>query len=246
MQDYQAAVDRLKISVDLDSEYAPTWILLGDTYAAMGTMDEALEAHSQAMRLSDDFFDQYLDQRLNFYISAGLLEQAVAAMEQAARARPDSAPVSWAIAHAYNLAGQPDRAITYLEQARSAGDTSDRVIRELARIYFNKNDHTQALGAYQALLQLNPNDVEAHSAMAFIYAQQGRPAEAIQHNQQVLQQRPNDYDSLKNLAILYQQQGQWQEALQAAQQARAVAPAAETANWEQFILDLENQKNTPG
>lgn len=246
LQDYEAAVERLKVSVGLDDKYAPTWILLGDTYGAMGSMEEALEAHSQAMRLSDDFFDQYMDQRLSFYISAGLLEQAVAAIEQAGRGRSDPTPVPWAIARAYNLAGQPDRAITYLEQARSAGDTSDKVIRELARTYFNQNAHAKALAAYQALLQINPTDVEAHSALAFIYAQQGRPAEAIQHNQLVLQQRPNDYDSLKNLAILYQQQGQWQEALQAAQQARAVAPAGEVANWEQFITDLENQKNTPG
>lgn len=248
LQEYPAAVERLKISVELDSKYAPTWILLGDTYAAMGDMEQALEAHRQAMQLSNDFFDQYVDQRLNFYISAGLLEQAVAAMAEADRARAGAGPtpIPWAIAHAYNLAGQPDRAITYLERARAGGDTSDRVIRELARSYFNQNAHAKALEAYQALLQLNPNDVEAHSALAFIYAQQGRPAEAIQHNQMVLQQRPNDYDSLKNLAILYQQQGQWQEALQAAQQAQAVAPATETSNWEQFIIDLENQKNTPG
>lgn len=247
LQDYQAAVERLEVSLELDDEYPPTWILAGDTYAAMNQVDEALKAHAQAMRLSDDFFDQFVDQRLTFYISAGRLEDIVTTMEQAAISRAAvSSPIPWAIGHAYNLAGQPDKGITYLEQALSSGDNSDRVIRELARSYLNQNLHEKAVQMYELLLQTSPNDVEAHSALAFIYAQQNRPDEAIQHNQQVLQQRPNDYDSLKNLAILYQQKEQWQEALQAAQQAQAVAPPAEAQSWEQFIDDLENRIDAAG
>jgi tetratricopeptide (TPR) repeat protein len=231
----------------LDDEYPPTWILLGDTYAAMNQVDEALKAHGQAMQVSDDFFDQFVDQRLNFYISAGRLDDIVATMEQAAKSRAaGSSPIPWAIGHAYNLAGQPEKAIVYLEQAQSLGDNSDRVIRELARSYMNQNSYDRAVSMYEFLLQASPNDVEAHSALAFIYAQQNRPDEAIQHNQQVLQQRPNDYDSLKNLAILYQQKEQWQEALQAAQQAQAVAPPAEAQSWDQFIDDLETRIDAAG
>ena len=241
LQDYQTALEELQTSISIDAQYPPTWLLLGDTYAAMGNVDGALEAHSQSIALADDFFDQFVDQRLNFYISAGRLPDLIAAIQQAVQTRPTDPALLWAIGHAYNLDGKLEQALPYYEQARNLGDESDRVTRELANAYLALERLDQALPNYQRLIQSNPNDVEAHSALAFIYARQGRLAEAIQENQQVLQLLPNDYDSLKNLAIIYQQQGQWQEALSAAQQAQAVAPEAEQPSWQQFIADLERQ-----
>jgi tetratricopeptide (TPR) repeat protein len=248
LQDYDSAIERLEKSLALDPRYPPTWLLLGDTYAATGNVDEALEAHSQAMSLnvrgSDGFAvfaDQFLEQRLRFYISAGRVEDIVAAMEQVAAIRPNDARIPQAIGRAYLLAGQQEKALSYLEQARSLGTNSDRLARELANTYLSLNRFDEALNNYQLILQSNPNDVEAHSGLAFIYAQQGRLEEAIAQNEAVLQLVPNDYDSLKNLAILYQQRGQWREALEAAQQAEAVAPETDKPSWQQFITDIEQQ-----
>lgn len=241
LTDYPKAIERLQVSVSIDPKYPPTWILLGDTYAAMQNVDEAFKAHSQAIKLSSDFFDQFVDQRFNFYNSAGKMENLLAVMQQVALERPTDALLKWAIGHAYNLQGQREKAVLYIQQAITQGDESDRTIRELANIYLALKQFDQALPLYQRMLQANPNDVEANSALAFIYAQQGRLDEAIQANQVVLQQNPDDYDSLKNLAILYQQKGQLQEALNAAKQAQTVAPSSEVANWEQFISDIENR-----
>jgi tetratricopeptide (TPR) repeat protein len=248
MQNYQQAVDRLEISLSIDSRYPPTWQLLGDTYAAIGNVDEALKAHSEAMQLnvsgSDGFAvfaDQFFDQRLNFYISAGKLESLINALQQLAVDRPGEPRIQWAIGHAYNVAGQPDKGIAYLTEAITLGDTSEQVTRELANIHLSRQEFDQAQSLYQRLLQNRPDDIESHSALAYIYAQQGRLDEAIQENQMVLEQSPNDYDSLKNLAILHQQQGQWQPALDAARQAQQAAPEADQPSWEQFIAGLENQ-----
>jgi len=247
-QDYDSAIDRLEKSLEIDPRYPPTWLLLGDTYAATGDVDEALDAHSKAMGLvvrgSDGFLifaDQFLDQRLNFYISAGRVEDMGAAMQQIAVNRPADARIPLAIGRAYTLAGELEKALPYLKQARVLGNESDRLSRELANTYLNLRRFDEAIPNYELILQRNPDDVEAHSGLAYIYAQQGRLDEAIAENQMVLQLIPNDYDSLKNLAILYQQRSQWREALEAAQQAEAVAPDAEKPSWQQFIADLEQQ-----
>ncbi len=239
--DYAKAIERLKISVSIDAKYPPSWILLGDTYAAMQNIDEALQAHSQAIKLGNDFFDQFVEQRFNFYQSANKMENLITVIQQAAAQRPTDAVLPWAVGHAYHLQNQPEEALPYLEQAVNLGDASERTLRELGNLYLGFKKFEQAQTVYQRLLQNNPNDVEANSGLAFIYAQQGRLDEAIQANQTVLQQKPNDYDSLKNLAILYQQKGQLQEALNAANQAKSVAPASEAANWDKFISDIENQ-----
>jgi tetratricopeptide (TPR) repeat protein len=241
LADYPNALERLKTSVATDPKYPPTWILMGDTYAATQNVDEAFKAHSQAIKLSSDFFDQFADQRFNFYQSANKLNDLIAVIQQAATARPTEPTLQWAIGHAYGLQGQQEQAVPYLQKAVALGDTSSRTLRELAGIQLALKNYDQALAVYQTLQQTNPADIEANSGLAFIYAQQGRLDEAIQANQAVLQQAPNDYDSLKNLAILYQQKGQLQEALDAAKQAKTAAPESEAGNWDQFISDIENQ-----
>lgn len=248
MHNYDAAIDRLQTSISIDGQYPPSWILLGDTYAAKGDVDRALAAHAQGMGLSapgsdgwSTFADQFLDQRLNFYISAGRGNDIIAAMQQVGLNRPTQASVPQAIGQAYNLMGQRDQAIAYFEQAQSLGDGSDRTVRNLANSYLASNQLEQAESTYQLILEQNPNDVEANSALAYIYAQQGRLDDAILHNQKVLEARANDYDSLKNLAILYQQKQEWQTSLNYAQQAEQAAPDTEKPSWAQFIQNLQTQ-----
>lgn len=265
MQNYEAAVERLEKSIEIDPIYPPTWILLGDTYAAMGNVDKALEAHTQAMELlvREDgvglFTDQFLDQRLNFYISAGRLDDIVAAMQQVSqeradmandpaigqggrdRARSSQAKLQCAIGRAYGLAGQPEQAVNYLEQCRRLGDDSERTVRELANAYLALEAFDQALPLYQAIVQKRPQDIEAHSALAYIYAQQGRLEEAILENKRVLEQSPDNYDSLKNIAVLYQQLQRWPDALDYARQARDAAPETDLESWNVFIQNIEQQ-----
>ena len=249
---YEEAIERLKVSVEIDPRYPPTWVLLGDTYAALGDIDSALDAHTRGMELvvrgSDGFgvfADQFLDQRLNFYISAGRVEDIVAAMQAVATERPDDARVQWAIGHTFSLAGQYDQALPYLEQALALGDRSARTLKELANIYLTTEALDQARPLYEAILQ-STSDVEAHSALAFIYARQGNLDRAIEQNQLVLQQIPNDYDSLKNLAIIYRDKAEFQQALDFARQAQTAAPEGEAASWDQFIAEIENQLANAG
>jgi tetratricopeptide (TPR) repeat protein len=189
------------------------------------------------------FADQFLEQRLNFYVSAGRGDDIIAAMQQVALERPDIATIPRAIGQAYNLMGQRDKSITYFEQALSLGDQSDATTRNLANIYLASEEFDMAEQGYLQILEKRPNDVEANSALAFIYAQQGRLGDAILHNQKVLENRPDDYDSLKNLAILHQQMGQAQQAIGFAQRAEQAAPEAERASWAPFIQNLQNQIN---
>jgi tetratricopeptide (TPR) repeat protein len=265
LQDYEVAVEKLQTSTAIDEQYPPTWNLLGDTYAAMGKADEALDAHIQGMSLLvredgvDLFADQFLDQRLNYYVSAGRLDDLVAALEQVAqdrteraedldasdeakqRAQGSYAKIQCVIGRAYYLGEQQEAALPYLEECQALGDNSSRITRELANTYLSMEAFDQALPLYQRLVQENPNDVEAHSALAYIYVQQNRLAEAIAENQVVLELLPEDYDSWKNLAVLYHRQELWPEALTAAQKARSLAPQSDLASWDQFIADLESQ-----
>jgi tetratricopeptide (TPR) repeat protein len=247
LQNYEAAVDRLQTSVAIDPLYSPSWLLLGDTYAAMGNVDQALVAHGEAMKLRSrgsgngfaSFADQFLDQRLNFYVSAGRSEDVITTLQGLDFQGDPRVP--WMIGHIHNLQGQRENAIPYFEEARALGDNSGRTIRELASIYLALNEFEKALPIYQLLLDQNANEVESHSALAFIYAKLGNLPKAIEHNLAVIGQLAEDYDSWKNLALLYRDNGQLPEAIEAAHRAQAAAPEAEAPSWSTLIAELENQ-----
>lgn len=122
---YNEAIARLNIALTIDPTYKPTWTLLGDSYAAQGLVDEALAAHTQGMQPSSSldadgihsFADRTLDVRLTFYISAGRLEEVVAALQEVALQQPSQRATLEAIGRAYVLGEQLEQAIPCYEQA---------------------------------------------------------------------------------------------------------------------------------
>lgn len=239
---YEQARAKLEESFALDDQFAPTWLLLGETYAATGDVDSALAAHRQAILLSPrDFADQFFEQRLAFYRSAGKVDALLQAFYEQAAAHPEDPFAHWAICHVQLRDGRAQEAIDSCERARQMGDERIEVALDLAEAYLSLQQWDGAAENFQRVLALQPNNVQAHSALAYVYAQQGRLAEAIQENQAVVQLLPNDYDSHKNLAILYQQAGDLAQALASAQRAAELAPEADKASWETVLSNLEQE-----
>jgi len=248
-QQYDTAIERLEVSRSIDDAYPPTWVLYGDTEAALGKADEALKAHSGAMSIlnHDDgfanFADPSLDLRLNFYLSSGKTDNLVNAMKKVALQRPTSALIYDTIAKTYTKAGQNQPAIPYYERSLALSNAAPNpaTLKSLGNIYLSLEKLPEAEKAYNRLITLTPTDIESRSALAYVYAKQNRFDESITQHQFVLQQDPNNYSSLQNLAVLYQQSKKWREALDAAQKALKVAPEADAPKWQQFITEMENQ-----
>lgn len=237
---YQEALAQIERSLSYDDRFAPTWLLQGDIYAAMGDVDSALAAHSQAIRLSPgDFADQFFDQRLGLYISAGRTEALLEAFAGRAAARPEESFTRWAMCRIYLRAGDHQNAVNQCEQALALGEERLEAYLDLADSYLAQGQLEGAALNYQRALARNDNIPQAHSALAYVYAQQGLLPDAVRENQRVLEMLPNDYDSHKNLAILYQQSGDLQQALAEAQQAAQLAPESEKASWATVIANLE-------
>jgi len=250
---FDDAIVWLEKSIELDAEFPPTWLQLGDTYAAISEVDKALDAHKQAILMNPGgFADANFDSRLNFYISANRHEDIVQAFQQYLeehppqnkRERRQQRKILWAIGHAYLRAGQTEKGIRYIQQAVDQGYANAVALQELANAYLTQNKLAQAEAVYQqALQQKNANQPQIYSSLGYIYAQTGRLQEAIDANNKVLESLPNDYDSHKNLALLYQQTGQIDQALTHAEAALQVAPEARKADLQTFIEQLRAQQS---
>jgi tetratricopeptide (TPR) repeat protein len=252
-QDFDTSIERLKHSAEIDERYSPTWVLLGDSYAAKGDIDNALMAHTKGMQPNygsrdghgfPHFADHSIDLRMNYYISAGRLDDIIVSMQEVALQLPSDPLIPETIANALFRAGRAEEALPYYERSvtlRTAVKTqpSGAVLRNMGATYLNMSNFDGAEKNYKQVVDSNPNDAEARNALAYIYAQQKRYDEAIAQHQHILQQNPEDYSSLQNLSVLYNEMGRLREAIEFAQRALAVAPETEKPNWQQFIANLE-------
>jgi tetratricopeptide (TPR) repeat protein len=234
----------LQTSIALDPEFDQTQMLLGDTYAAMGRPAEALKAHRAAILLTPAAFaDQFLDQRLNFYLSASQpltdstgtvsgqdvtpIEGIISAYNEAQTRYPTSVVIPRTLGHIYARLGDQSKAVEYYQQAIQMGDTDVQTVLAMADMYLGLKDYEQAAKAYQLAIQRDPQNLQAHSNLGYVYAQLGHSDEAIQENLRVLQLNPNDYVSHRNLALLYRDSGRLDEAINEAQRVVEVAPENE-------------------
>jgi tetratricopeptide (TPR) repeat protein len=241
---FQQAEEILQKSVALDPEFEQTQMLLGDTYAAMGRPAEAARAHRAAILLSPGAFaDQFLEQRLNFYLSASQaltsaagsgsmqaltpMQAIVSGFEEAGELYPDNPVIPRTLGRIYARLGDSQQAIAHYEQAMLRGDSAPQTAVAMADMYLNLKDYEQAANAYQLALQLDPQNLQAHSNLGYVYAQLGRYEDAIQENLTVLQLNPDDYISHRNLALLYRDAGRLAEAISEAQRVAELAPGEE-------------------
>ncbi len=242
---YDEALNWLEKSVALDDEYDPTWLQLGDTYAAKANVEKALKAHQEAIRLKPgSFADANFDNRLNFYLSSQRSQDLIKAFEDYLTDHPkdkEQRNPLWAIGHIYLRNGDLNKAEQYFRQAIAKGYNNAKPFTSLGDARLQQENYEKAEAAYRQALQLKkPNTAQIYSSLGYIYARTGRLPEAIEANNKVLESLPNDFDSHKNLAILYQQSGQIDQALAHAQAALETAPAESKPDIEAFINQLKS------
>jgi tetratricopeptide (TPR) repeat protein len=242
---YQEAVELYKKSQEIDHWFSQTPLYMGDAYAAMGQVDEALAAHREAIILDPGVFvDPAFEQRLNFYLSTGHGDGLVAAFQAAAEKYPKSSLIPATIGYIYARQGKLAEAVAAYQQALALGDESAQTLTRLGDALLGAGQLDQAMVVYEKAIEKDPNSAQVHSSLGYIYAKKGRLEEAVQENLKVLQLSPDDYNSHKNLALLYQQLGRLDEALREAQAALSLAPEGEKAALEGFIAQLEQQKGS--
>ena len=225
---YEQAEALLQQSVALDSRFEQTQMLLGDTYGAMGRPEDAALAHRAAiLRAPSAFADQFLDQRINFYLSYPQMEDILAAFDQASEERPKDPVPPRTLGHIYTVLGDQAKAKEYFEEALNRGDSGAQTVAELAGAYLASDDFANAVALYEQVLTNEPDNAQVHSNLGYAYARMGRLEDAIRENLRVLELTPGDYISHRNLALLYRDSGQPEEAIAQAEKMLETSPPEE-------------------
>jgi len=142
----------------------------------------------------------------------------------------------------YTAQGKLDEAEDAYQQALIYEPNNAEALSTLGYIYYHRGNITDALASNLEAVRIDPYLAKAHSTLGLIYFQQGRLQEAIDENLKVLQVLPDDSISHRNLALLYHQLGQIDDAIAHAQRALELSPEHERQALQDFVAQLEAQK----
>jgi tetratricopeptide (TPR) repeat protein len=136
----------------------------------------------------------------NAYRTAGKLDNAVAAYEQAAAILPDFAEVHGNLGVAYFKKGEMDKAVSEFHAAVRANPLVPGAYLDLGAAYHAQRKYDDAIASYKEGLNIVPHSPELLNALGMAYQAQGRLNEAVANYKHAVAAKPDFAEAYRNLA----------------------------------------------
>jgi tetratricopeptide (TPR) repeat protein len=156
-------------------------------------------------------------------LQEGQLDEAIAALETAARIDPRYIDAYLALADAYDRKGRPIDAEHALQRAIALNPGHWRSLRALARFQYEHARYPDAIQTYQKVAKLLPNNAGALNDVGAAQLMSGALQDAATSFTRALQ-LDEDPDTLSNLGIVYYHLGRFEEAARHNERAVALLP----------------------
>ncbi|HIJ89309.1 MAG: tetratricopeptide repeat protein [Desulfobulbaceae bacterium] len=197
--------------------------------------------HGEAAVAKKPFLVGIWQMLARLYLRVGRGDDAIAALERAARLEPDNAMILVELGECYHLAGRQIEALDILEHATAkfpghanAWATLGIAQQQVARI-------SDARTSYERALAIDPNQGEVYNNLGAIYLQTGDLAHAQIAFESACRQLPGRADFYANWGIALVREGKWELALDAIKGSLRIKelPAAKSA----FVQCAKNLGN---
>ncbi|MHC5610388.1 MAG: tetratricopeptide repeat protein [Nostoc sp.] len=124
-------------------------------------------------------------------LKKGLINDAIAAFQQALKSQPESSPVRLGLAIAYRKAGRIPEAWSAYQQVLAVDSNNQLALKTVGLLASYRPEwNLKGIEALTTLLELNPNDSEARGYRALLYSYQGQLSESLADYQIVLSNNP--------------------------------------------------------
>jgi tetratricopeptide (TPR) repeat protein len=163
---FSEAVEEFQAVARLKPDDAAVQVHLVYNYLRLGNSDDAV-------RLADDTLTRFPDNRIRAQLGVVLLEnrqygKAIAPLEQARAAAPDSAPMAVYLARAYQGAGNTDRAIDLFREALRLKPDDDSIRFNLGCLLLQSKrgaSEEDGVREIEAAIRLSPRKPEYYEAL---------------------------------------------------------------------------------
>jgi serine/threonine protein kinase len=189
LNDFVAAMKVLQKSIEIQTDYAPTWTELGRAYTTTASLhsggavlyQKAQEAYERALLLDPSLVEPRIYMG-NLLTNTGRVEQAVPLLRAALHAHPNSAEAHWELGYAYRFGGMLPESIAEAEQARGF-DPEVKINSSALNSYLY-------MGQYDRFLQSLPANNSVYILFYRAFAE---------YHEKKLQQAAEDFDSAYKL-----------------------------------------------
>ncbi len=191
-----AAIDKYKQAVELDSRYATAYAKLALAY-----------------------FRRYM-----LYREPAALTLARANCGKALTLNPRSVEAHLAQSSVMEYTGDKDGATREIERALSIDPVNPRTLVYQAQLYSRLNRWPEAEETLERVQKLRPNDWLAHNELGIVYVLQGKYAQSMAEYQAASLAAPKNALPLNNIGDIYLRQGKLAEAKDAVTKSFALHP----------------------
>lgn len=144
---------------------------------------------------------------------AGQFEEAIPALQNAARLDPGSARALVNLGRAFNDAGRHEEALTAAEEAARLDPQSAGAWNVRGRALLNLGRRDEAIGAFESALGIDPGDAWVLNNLGYALIGAGRVAEAVPPLEKAIGMRSGVGVFHNNLGMAYERTGRYAEAL---------------------------------
>jgi formylglycine-generating enzyme required for sulfatase activity/Tfp pilus assembly protein PilF len=141
------------------------------------------------------------------YCGKGMLDMAIADLDQAIRIDKDDWRARYSRGYAYGQSGQTDKAIAdFAESVRLNPASSDSHF-SLGTMYLKKDNFDKAIAEFTQSIRINPNLSDAYFSRGFAYCKHGERQKGIRDYTEGIRLNPKDAAIYYNRAVQFSESG---------------------------------------
>lgn len=242
MGDWARAKAELDQSLALDSQYAQTYVYLGEYYRAQHDLAKAADNYLQALKMDvtslNDPSGNLQDGPASVFSAPENFQRVIDTYKSIAATNPQSTQPHQALADLYRRRGQMDLARQELEQIIRITPQDFMAHLTLVNFLSEQGQIDAAVAEMAKVMELVPRTRSDYARFQDFYTQ----LQNLQKTVQTAQKSPNDVNAHRTLAALWKARGQPQFALPEYQAVARLAPNDYDAQKNIVLLSLQVER----
>jgi len=252
MRRLEDAVPPLEKAVELSPDNIEAYYQLGTAYEELRDFAKAAAMYRSYLNLKPEtMWTGYL--RLGLcYLEIGQFEDAISALKEAAKEKPDDVKINYNLAEAYqkagmfrmyDQAGMSDKAIEAAKKVVALNPDSEIAIYNLGIMYSKAGKYQESIETFNQTLKARPNYDLAHFNIGLNYFKMKKYKEAVESFKKFVEITPDNADAWHNIAVGYMQLKKFDLALEPLRKSTELRPDYGAAYYNLAICYLNLKDN---
>ena len=184
-QQFQEALVRAKLAVQLAPQAHEIWALLGGLYLTVDEPQEAVVALERSLKLNDQNPGVYFNLG-SAYFRQGQYAASIRVIEQGLALKPDATEEWFNLGNAYLKLGQTDRAIAQYRRSLRNDKRFWPAYTNIGLVLYEQGNIRQAAKNWEQAAEIDPKASEPKLALATALLKLGNEAEALKLAEEAL------------------------------------------------------------